>query len=253
MAKRKEPTTKEILAQLNERYARWEYLYQNGGSDPFYPDGENLNLVRNHIIYFKRQLEELQNQQREEQISLFESDPVTDTRPLPPKVDDGYMARSEQIRSDGLQTLRLLQADPDAQYVLHPPRISEAAAKKMSLSAYLHYYHTLKHGLETDNLVDVRRYRNAEYWLECFREKAAEIRKIVEKESEESAHLGSYSAASGAGFACSFCGEPISKGSPCASCPDCGVIFCTDCWENGTWQSHACDEEEEDFCDYQDI
>lgn len=130
MAKRKEPTTKEILAQLDESYARWEFLHQNGGSDPFYPDGENLNLVRNHIIYFKRQLEELQNQQREEQISFFESDPVTDTRPLPPEVDDGYMACAEQIRSDGLQTLRLLQVDPDAQYVLYPPRISEAAAKK---------------------------------------------------------------------------------------------------------------------------
>ena len=48
------------LEELEKAYAQWESLYQQGGSDPFYPDGVNLNLVRNHILYFKRQIEETQ-------------------------------------------------------------------------------------------------------------------------------------------------------------------------------------------------
>ena len=46
------------LEELEKAYAQWESLYKQGGSDPFYPDGVNLNLVRNHILYFKRQIEE---------------------------------------------------------------------------------------------------------------------------------------------------------------------------------------------------
>ena len=48
------------LEELEKAYAQWESLYKQGGSDPFYPDGVNLNLVRNHILYFKRQIEEPQ-------------------------------------------------------------------------------------------------------------------------------------------------------------------------------------------------
>ena len=48
------------LEELKKAYAQWESLYKQGGSDPFYPDGVNLNLVRNHILYFKRQIEETQ-------------------------------------------------------------------------------------------------------------------------------------------------------------------------------------------------
>ena len=49
-----------LLEELKKAYAQWESLYKQGGSDPFYPDGVNLNLVRNRILYFKRQIEETQ-------------------------------------------------------------------------------------------------------------------------------------------------------------------------------------------------
>ena len=44
------------LEELEKAYAQWQRLYENGGSDPFWPDGVNLNLVRNHIIYYKGQI-----------------------------------------------------------------------------------------------------------------------------------------------------------------------------------------------------
>ena len=75
------------LEELEKAYAQWESLYKQGGSDPFYPDGVNLNLVRNHILYFKRQIEETQ--------PLYKNTEVY-RRELPPQVEDSYMARQRK-------------------------------------------------------------------------------------------------------------------------------------------------------------
>lgn len=48
-----------LVAQCNERYDRWNYLHKNGGVDPFWSDGVNLNLIRNHIYYYKREIKAL--------------------------------------------------------------------------------------------------------------------------------------------------------------------------------------------------
>lgn len=49
---------KQTVKDCLERYQHWQKLYEDGGSDPFYTDGANLALVRNHIIYYKKQMEE---------------------------------------------------------------------------------------------------------------------------------------------------------------------------------------------------
>lgn len=84
------------LEELEKAYAQWESLYKQGGSDPFYPDGVNLNLVRNHILYFKRQIEETQ--------PLYMNSEAYQ-RELPPQVEDGYMARAEEIRAHAKASL----------------------------------------------------------------------------------------------------------------------------------------------------
>ena len=59
MAKRKLTPVQELREQVNrlaERYAHWEQERRDGCVDPNWSDGVNLNLVRNHIINFKRQI-----------------------------------------------------------------------------------------------------------------------------------------------------------------------------------------------------
>lgn len=51
--------------------------------------GVNMNLVRNHIIYYYGLLHERQAAQV--QISLFDSPASTRERPIPPEVPDNYM------------------------------------------------------------------------------------------------------------------------------------------------------------------
>ena len=59
MAKRKLMPAQELqqhIDRLAERYARWERERRDGCLDPFWSDGDNLNLVRNHIRYEKQQI-----------------------------------------------------------------------------------------------------------------------------------------------------------------------------------------------------
>lgn len=42
---------------ITDSIQRWKFLDTHGGSDPFWSDGCNMNLVRNHILYYRRQLE----------------------------------------------------------------------------------------------------------------------------------------------------------------------------------------------------
>ena len=110
------------LEELEKTYAQWESLYKQGGSDPFYPDGVNLNLVRNHILYFKRQIEETQ--------PLYKNSEAYQ-RELPPQVEDGYMARAKEIRDNAKTTLTAYKTDPYYQYLLHHwEELDDAGLKK---------------------------------------------------------------------------------------------------------------------------
>lgn len=49
---------KELVEDCAERYERWHTLRTEGGADPYWSDGVNLNLVRNHIKYAKQRIKE---------------------------------------------------------------------------------------------------------------------------------------------------------------------------------------------------
>ncbi len=51
----------DYATALENEYARWDELFTKGGSDPFWTDGVNLELTRNHILYYKAQLAKQEN------------------------------------------------------------------------------------------------------------------------------------------------------------------------------------------------
>ncbi len=68
---------------ISESLAQWEHIRLMGSRDPFWPDGCNMNLVRNHIIYYKRELLELcEGRELPSEYYL----------PTPAEVDKDYMA-----------------------------------------------------------------------------------------------------------------------------------------------------------------
>ena len=89
----------------------WKDINQNGCNDPFWSDGCNMNLTRNHIIYYQSKIREVCT---ENQLPLPEEYYLS----LPPEVDNNYMAnlkqkpRVERLRQLGrIMTGRIYQYD----------------------------------------------------------------------------------------------------------------------------------------------
>ncbi len=81
---------------------RWNHIKKNGASDPLWPDGCNMNLVRNHIIYHLMEIDKLKAQPT--QLSIFDTSPgvpsqaIMRDKRIPPKVPNSFMATDRKLR-----------------------------------------------------------------------------------------------------------------------------------------------------------
>lgn len=80
-----------------ESVSHWKSIKENGCHDPAWADGCNMNLVRNHILYYKKKISELCS------IEGFRI-PEEYYLPTPPEVDNNYMVNLEQ--KDRVKRLR---------------------------------------------------------------------------------------------------------------------------------------------------
>lgn len=55
----KEQVIRDLRQNILHEIDHWENINRNGCNDPFWPDGTNMNLTRNHIIYTKRQIAQI--------------------------------------------------------------------------------------------------------------------------------------------------------------------------------------------------
>lgn len=106
-----EDKVKECCQGIHREIEHWKDINQNGCNDPFWPDGFNMNLTRNHIISYQRQIHEICT---ENQLPLPEEYYLS----IPPEVDNNYMAnlkqkpRVERLRQLGrITTGRVFQYD----------------------------------------------------------------------------------------------------------------------------------------------
>ena len=84
-----EQQLKLLCIQIIREREEWNCISENGCNDPFWPDGCNLNLTRNHIISYKRDIAELCEKAG---MPL----PEEYFLKVPPEVDDNYMASFKQ-------------------------------------------------------------------------------------------------------------------------------------------------------------
>lgn len=96
-------TIEEVCKEMRQSIQHWKDINQNGCNDPFWSDGTNMNLVRNHIIYYKRQLEDIC---QGEGCDLPEEYYLA----MPPEVDNKYMANLKQ--KDRVQRLFYMRGAP---------------------------------------------------------------------------------------------------------------------------------------------
>lgn len=82
----------ELIAEISKNIECWKDIRKNGCSDPGWPDGVNLNLVRNHVIYHKAELQKLC---AAENMDL----PPEYYLPTPPYVDNNFFAKPRSERA----------------------------------------------------------------------------------------------------------------------------------------------------------
>lgn len=91
MAKKTTPaqSLENTVNEMLSSFERWKFIRDNGSNDPSWPDGINMNLVRNHILYYKGKIAEICRQEG------FEI-PEEYYMPTPPEVDNYFMANLKQ-------------------------------------------------------------------------------------------------------------------------------------------------------------
>lgn len=167
MSKRGQPT--DYAAELEKEYARWDEVFTKGSSDPFWTDGVNLELTRNHILYYKEQLANQEN-------SLFGL-PDVYYRETPPEVDPNYMARPDDIRENARKAMEIIDADENLKFVREQSAsLSEQQIKQWSIPAIINYAENLRRAIAADDLIIMRRYENPRPYLESFESAALKIR-----------------------------------------------------------------------------
>ncbi len=159
----------DYAAELENNYARWDKVFTEGGSDPFWADGVSLSLIRSQILYCKEQLAKQEN-------SLFGL-PEIYYREIPPEVDSDYMARPDEIRENARKAMEIIDADENLKFVREQaPSLSEAQYKQFCIAAIINYAENLRRAITKDDLVIMRRYENPERYLESFEAAAQRIK-----------------------------------------------------------------------------
>lgn len=154
----------DFAAALENSFARWDFIHEHGCSDPFWADGVNMNLVRNHIMYYKQQLSE--------KATLFLL-PKAYYREVPPEVDNNYMARPDEIRQNAARSMQIIDADENLKFVQQQSvHLTEKQLKQLCVPAILGYAENLRRAISEDDLLTMRRYENPNGYLESFQSAA---------------------------------------------------------------------------------
>ncbi|WP_167957950.1 hypothetical protein [Anaerosporobacter faecicola] len=159
---------KEAEKSLIDSFARWDYLMEYGGSDPNWEDGCNLNCVRNHIIYQKKNLEEL------------EYFPDIYNRETPQEVDNKFMARADEIREHAKQSLIIYKRDRDYLYLVNNRhKVNKKDAEHIHIDNVIGYVTGLEMFIKQDNLLRMRLHEHPERYQESFKQCRIKMEKLI--------------------------------------------------------------------------
>lgn len=181
MLKSNAEKVKKLSEHIAEEVKHWQDLKDHGGSDPFWEDGCNMNLTRNHIIICKNEIEKMC---KEDGIEYPEGYNI----PTPPQVAGNYMAEPEKIREDAKNSLALYEKDENYHFLLKiEPELSEKEKDTTCIKNVIGYVSGLRDYIETDDLLGMRRHRNPEWRMDSFkncRERVEKLRKPKEKPAQ---------------------------------------------------------------------
>ncbi len=167
-----EEQLQKAIAHCEERYLRWQHLYTEGGQDPSYTDGVNMQLVRNHIIFTRREIQEL--------CGILGCElPEVYHWPIPDEVPRDYMAQPDRIRENARKALAYLEKHPDYLKLLEVGKtISPKQREKVFYPAVIGYVSYLREDIKRDDLVAMRMRGNPKKYEDSFKSCLERIAKL---------------------------------------------------------------------------
>ncbi len=138
-----------IWQSIQEKAHRhWEDIYENGCFAPSWPDGTNLNLVRNHMLYYQRKIEERYGESEKPSIT-YES--VSD------KVEQDYMARKDEIIQRAAEFYVECSKMQEVQYLLlEADYLSEKDISCLNIMIDIHRCKSLGKAIVNNDYVTMR-------------------------------------------------------------------------------------------------
>lgn len=166
--------SRKLGLEIQRSLERYTELKEHGGSDPFYADGANMNLCRNHVIYFRKRIEaELDP----------EYYPAEYSWEIPEKVNNNYMANSDQIRRRAERTLEVLKNNKDFQYLQE--KVGSLLEKEIKQWRYTNpacYVLGIEDAIRRNDLIAMRRCGNPEYYIRFLRESREKLEELLKSE-----------------------------------------------------------------------
>lgn len=162
--------TQDYALELARDFDRWNHIVTDGTTDPFWPDGTNLNLVRRHIINAKQAIEQKMKP---------EDFPEIYYRPTPPEVSEDFMANAEGIRIRATSLLEACEADKNYRYIKKMREfVSKDDLEKLGIALVIWSIDRLKESVNSGNLVTMRGYMHSEFLLDDLKNCADSIRAL---------------------------------------------------------------------------
>lgn len=164
-----------LVNELNSKFEMHKHLMKFGGQDPFWADGYNINLVRNHILYSKEKIKEY----CEENSCELPKEYFRDT---PDEVPDDYMANADEIRK--IADEAVINIKPFYEKLKEEGKyLSEKQKDKICLYNILGYYECLLIAIEKDDLITMRLFRDengkaGQTYIESFESALEKISKM---------------------------------------------------------------------------
>ena len=172
MLKSNAEKVKKLSEHIAEEVKHWQDLKDHGGSDPFWEDGCNMNLTRNHIIICKNEIEKMC---KEDGIEYPEGYNI----PTPPQVAGNYMAKPDQIREDAKNSLALYEKDENYLWLLdHGAGLSEREKENTCYKNVVGYAKWLREAIDKDDLLYMRLHRDPEWRIESFQRCRQNVERI---------------------------------------------------------------------------
>jgi hypothetical protein len=158
--------------ELQKAYNRYFDLPKNGGSDPFHPDGQGMNLCANHFYYHKEKIKENCPQRSWPCLDWMYENVLVE-------MPSGYMARKDEIRAAAVKALAAFESDTNLLRIRQSIGLLSREDKKSTSADYiLCYYTRLWLAIEEGDYVAMRCYENHKTYFESFERCALAIKEL---------------------------------------------------------------------------